>query len=141
VTDHALEGDPKIHRLQPLRIVLSGRDRRYLRVTSFLLSQHGYNVLETSPRKTIDAVERHRPEVVLLESNDSRGIAARKVAALQALAAAPSVLVVTDDDEDERWEGLAAVKKWTPIGDLTKEIESAARRRPAPLLDGGRAYS
>jgi hypothetical protein len=132
--------DLKVHRLQPIRVVLSGRDRRYLRVTSFLLTQRGHDVLETTPRQTLEAVNRHRPEVVLLESNDSRGVAARKVAALQALAAAPSVLVVIEDREDERWQGLPTVQKWLPIDELAQEIESAARSRPAPLLDVERAY-
>jgi hypothetical protein len=132
--------DVSVHRLQPLRVVLSGRDRRYLRSTSFLLSQRGYDVFEASPRQTIQAVDRHRPEVVVLESSDSRGIAARKVAALQSLAAAPSVLLVAEDPDDERWRGLPAVRKWLPIDELTEEIETAARNRPTPLLDVERAY-
>jgi CheY-like chemotaxis protein len=131
--------DVKVRRLHPLRVLLSGRDRRFLRVTSFLLARRGYDVVETSPRRTLEAVERHRSDVVLLETNDSRGVAARKVAALQALSAAPSVLVVFDE-EDDRWEGLAAIRKWTPIDDLVQEIEFAAANRPVPLLDVERAY-
>jgi hypothetical protein len=130
----------KLHRLQPLRVLLSGRDRRYLRSTSFLLSQRGFDVLETSPRQTIQSVERHRPEVVLVESSDSRGVAARKVAALQSLVAAPSVLLVAEDPEDDRWKGLPVVRKWLSIEELTEQIEVAARNRPTPLLDVERAY-
>jgi CheY-like chemotaxis protein len=134
------ESEPNVRRLQPLRIVLSGRDRRFLRVTSFLLSQRGYDVLETSPRGTLASVERHRADVVLLETNDSRTMAARKVAALQALSVAPSVLVVYDDDEPEAWPGLLAVRKWTPIETLVEQIEAAALARPAPLTESERAY-
>jgi hypothetical protein len=132
----------KVHRLQPLRVLLSGRDRRFLRVTSFLLAIRGYDVQDTSPRKTLEAVERHRADVVLLETDASRTIAARKIAALQALASAPSVLLVVDgdDDEERRWQGLPAVKKWTPIDALVSEIETAARNRPAPLSEIERAY-
>lgn len=133
--------DLKLHRIQPLRVLLSGRDRRFLRVTSFLLSQRGYAVLETSPRKTLETVERQHADVVLIEANGSKALAARKVAALQALPAAPSVLVVFDDDEEERWEGLETVKKWTPIDALAEKIEAAALNRPAPLLDVERAYT
>jgi hypothetical protein len=133
------ESEPNVHRLQPLRIVLSGRDRRFLRVTSFLLSQRGYDVLETSPRGTLASVERHRADVVLLETNDSRTMAARKVAALQALSVAPSVLVVYDDDP-KPWPGLLAVRKWTPIETLVEQIEAAALARPAPLTEIERAY-
>jgi len=128
-----------VHRLQPLRVLLSGRDRRFLRVTSFLLAQRGYDVQETSPRKTLENVERHRADVVLLETNDSRTMAARKVAALQALSVAPSVVIVYDN-EPEPWPGLVAVKKWTPIDTLVEQIEAVARSRPTPLTESERAY-
>jgi CheY-like chemotaxis protein len=139
MTDHAVE-DAKLQRLRPLRVLLSGRDRRFLRVTSFLLSQRGYDVVETSSKKTLQAVERHKSDVILLETNDTRGVAARMVAALETLPTAPSVLVVFEDDEDDRWQGFKAVKKWTPIDELVREIETAAVNRPAPLLDVERAY-
>ena len=139
MTDHAVE-DTKLHRLRPLRVLLAGRDRRYLRVTSFLLSQRGYDVVETSSKKTLQAVERHKSDVILLETNDTRGVAARMVAALETLPTAPSVLVVFEDDDDDRWQGFKAVKKWTPIDQLVQEIETAAVNRPAPLLEVERAY-
>ena len=139
MTDHAVE-DTKLHRLRPLRVLLAGRDRRYLRVTSFLLSQRGYDVVETSSKKTLQAVERHKSDVILLETNDTRGVAARMVAALETLPTAPSVLVVFEDDDDDRWQGFKAVKKWTPIDELVQEIETAAVNRPAPLLEVERAY-
>jgi CheY-like chemotaxis protein len=139
MTDHAVE-DTKLHRLRPLRVLLAGRDRRFLRVTSFLLSQRGYDVVETSSKKTLQEVERHKSDVILLETNDTRGVAARMVAALETLPTAPSVLVVFEDDEDDRWQGFRAVKKWTPIDELVQEIETAADNRPAPLLDVERAY-
>ena len=139
MTDHAVE-DIKLHRLRPLRVLLAGRDRRFLRVTSFLLSQRGYDVVETSSKKTLQVVERHKSDVILLETNDTRGVAARMVAALETLPTAPSVLVVFEDDEDDRWQGFKAVKKWTPIDELVQEIETAAVNRPAPLLDVERAY-
>ena len=139
MTDHAVE-DVKLHRLHPLRVLLAGRDRRFLRVTSFLLSQRGYDVVETSSKKTLREVEHHKSDVVLLETNDTRGVAARMVAALETLPTAPSVLVVYEDDEDNRWQGFRAIKKWTPIDELVQEIETAAVNRPAPLLDVERAY-
>jgi CheY-like chemotaxis protein len=139
MTDRAA-ADVKLHRLHPLRVLLAGRDRRFLRVTSFLLSQRGYDVVETSSKKTLQEVERHKSDVVLLETNDTRGVAARMVAALETLPTAPSVLVVFEDDEDDRWQGFRAVRKWTPIDELVQEIETAAVNRPAPLLDVERAF-
>src|SRR5512133_2305414 len=139
MTDRAVE-DLKLRRLRPLRVLLAGRDRRYLRVTSFLLSQRGYDVVETSSKKTLQAVERHKSDVILLETNDTRGVAARMVAALETLPTVPSVLVVFENDEDDRWQGFKAVKKWMPIDELVHEIETAAVNRPAPLLEVERAY-
>jgi CheY-like chemotaxis protein len=139
MTEHVAE-DLKLHRIHPLRVLLAGRDRRFLRVTSFLLSQRGYDVVETSSKKTLQEVERHKSDVVLLETNDTRGVAARMVAALETLPTAPSVLVVFEDNEDDRWQGFRAVEKWTPIDALVQEIETAAVNRPAPLLDVERAY-
>jgi len=133
------EGERTVRRLQPLRVLLSGRDRRFLRVTSFLLAQRGYDIQESSPRKTLESVERHRADVVLLETNDSRTMAARKIAALQALSVAPSVLLVYDD-EHEPWPGLLAIKKWTPIDILVEQNEADARARPAPLTESEKAY-
>lgn len=139
VVPNTPDGERKVRRLQPLRVLLSGRDRRFLRVTSFLLAERGYDVQATSPKKTLEAVARHRADVVLLETNDSRTMAARKVAALQALAVAPSVLLVYDK-EQEYWPGLFKVKKWIPIDSLIEQIEAAALARPAPLTEIERAY-
>jgi hypothetical protein len=133
------DGRRNVRRLQPLRVLLSGRDRRFLRVTSFLLAERGYDVQEASPKKTLEAVARHRADVVILETNDSRTMAARKVAALQALAVAPSVLLVYDK-EQEYWPGLSKVKKWIPIDSLVEQIEAAALARPTPLTEIERAY-
>ena len=134
------ESEMTVHRLHPLRVLVSGRDRRFVRVTSFLLSQRGYDVEQTSPKKTLETVQRHKSDVVLLETSNLRVIVARQVASLQALPVAPSVLVVFGGDEDESWQGLSTVKKWTPIDTLVEQIEAAALDRPAPLTERERAY-
>jgi hypothetical protein len=103
---------------------------------SFLLSRRGYDIAQASPRDTVDAAQRHRSDVVLLEMGDSRATAGRKVAALQALSAVPSVLVVVEDGNDARWAGVSAIGKWTPIDDLVGAIEMASLTRPTPLSEG-----
>jgi hypothetical protein len=132
----------KVHRLQPLRVLLSGRDRRFLRVTCFLLAQRGYEVQDTSPKKTLEVAARIGADVVLLETDASRTMAARKLASLQSLEAPPGVLLIVegDDDEEQRWRGLPAVPKWTPIDVLVERIEGAARHRPTPLTEIEKAY-
>jgi CheY-like chemotaxis protein len=134
------DGETMVRRLHPLRVLVSGRDRRFVRVTSFLLSQRGYDVAQSSPKKTLETVEQHRSDVVLLETSNLRVIVARQVAALQALPVAPSVLVAFDGDEEDRWRGLLTVQKWTPVETLVDQIEAAARARPAPLTESERAF-
>jgi CheY-like chemotaxis protein len=129
------EASAGIRRLQPLRLLLAGNDRRFIRVMSFLLAQRGYDVAQASPPDTIEAAERHRSDVVLLELGESRVTAWRRVAALQALSTVPSVLVVLDDG-DEAWHGVPAILKWAGIDELVEAIEAAALARPTPFADG-----
>jgi CheY-like chemotaxis protein len=133
--DHERDGRTNVRRLQPLRILLAGRDRRFLRVTSFLLSRRGYEVSQASIGIILEAVERKRADVVLLEPGESKAAAARTITALQLTTASPALLLITDgDDGRARWNGLAAVDKWTPIEDLVKAIETAAFNRIPPTV-------
>lgn len=124
-----------VQRLQPLRVLLSGRDRRFIRVTSFLLSRRGYDVAHAELGDVADAAERRRVDVVMLEAYGSRASAARVVAALQALALPPAVLVVCDQDEGSRWDGVRSLEKWAPLDRLASEIEAASLGRRVPMLE------
>jgi CheY-like chemotaxis protein len=135
--EEARVGAANVRRLQPLRILLCGRDRRFVRVTCFLLRRKGYDVAAASPDDTVNAAQRHRADVVLLESGGSRAVAARRVAALATLKTAPGVLVVTDESGDGRWRGLSTVEKWTPLDALVETIEAAARNRALPSAEVG----
>jgi hypothetical protein len=121
-----------VRRLQPLRIVVSGRDRRFVRVTSFLLGRRGYDVRDARAYDVVDAAERHRADVVVLElEGASRVTAGRAMTALQASDASPVVLLVCEG-ADGRWNGFPVVEKWTPIERLVEEIEAAALHRIPP---------
>jgi CheY-like chemotaxis protein len=124
-----------VRRLQPLRVLLVGGDRRYIRVMSFLLSRRGYEVTETTPEHTVKLAQRHRADVVLLGSGHSRVATGRKVSALQALPIPPAVLVVVEDGDHERWTGVSTIQKWTTVDALEREIEAAAHSRPGPLVE------
>jgi CheY-like chemotaxis protein len=124
-----------IRRLQPLRILLAGTDRRFIRVTAFLLSRRGYVVVSTQPAHAVDAAERHRADVVLLEGIPSRTAAARRVADISSLATAPAVVVVTDGGPGAL-NGVSAVEKWTPLEDLVAEIEAVSLQRHPATNEG-----
>jgi DNA-binding response OmpR family regulator len=122
----------KIRRLQPLRVVLAGQDRRYLRVTEFLLARRGYEVTRASVDNTVETADRARADVVVLELGPSKVAAARTIAALQTAAASPAVMLVMDGDEPTRWKGLESFSKWVPIEELVRKLETAALTRVAP---------
>ncbi|TML00929.1 MAG: hypothetical protein E6G36_13860 [Actinobacteria bacterium] len=127
-------GEPtNVRRLQPLRILLCGRDRRFMRVTSFLLSRRGYEIAQAGTADIVDAVERHRSDIVVFEPSESKVAAAHTISALQTSKTSPALLLVTGGD-GTRWNGLATVDKWTPIDDLVLEIEKAALRRIPPSV-------
>jgi CheY-like chemotaxis protein len=115
----------KIRRLQPLRILLSAHDHRYVRVTAFLLASRGYSVASASPADAVQAAERHRADVVLLESNSSRALAAQRVAQLSSLVITPAVVLVTDTGES-LWTGQRCVEKWAALEELVAAIEAAS---------------
>jgi CheY-like chemotaxis protein len=125
-----------VKRLQPLRVLLSGHDQRFIRVTSFLLSQRGYEVAHAELGDVADSAQRRRADVVLVETYGSRASAARGLAALQALAMPPGVLVICDQDEQNRWDGVRSIEKWTPLDTLVAEIEAASLGRHMPTLQG-----
>jgi leader peptidase (prepilin peptidase)/N-methyltransferase len=124
-----------VHRLQPLRVLVVGRDRRFLRVTSFLLARKGYAVAEASAVEAPAAAERHHADVVILEAGASKASAARHIAALGALPAAPGVLIITEGEEGDSWASFETVPKWSSLGLLVDRIEAASLRRPLPIVD------
>ena len=56
-----------VRRLQPVRVLLAGRDRRFIRVTSFLLSRRGYAVSRSSLADAVVVADGERSDVVLVE--------------------------------------------------------------------------
>lgn len=128
-----------VHRLQPLRVLLAGRDRRFLRVTAFLLSRRGYEVAEGPLNESVLAADRFHADVVLLDAGMSRAEAARLANQLGALGCPPAVLVVTANGHNGS-AGLRVVEKWEPIDDLVKEIEAASLQRQLPALRASGAH-
>jgi CheY-like chemotaxis protein len=121
-----------VRRLQPLRVLLAGRDHRFMRVTSFLLSRRGYAVSRSSLADAVAVADRQRSDVVLVELDGSRVDAGRAIAALQASSASPAVVMLAASGAEKAWTGLLMLDKWTPIETLAAEIEAAALRRVPP---------
>jgi CheY-like chemotaxis protein len=124
--------------IQPLRVLLAGRDARFLRVTSFLLERNGFEV-ESTPQLDglADLVERHRSNVVVLDSGSARTTAARAAAAIQALHPKVGLLLVSDDP-GQGPTGFRALPKWAPIDRLVDEVELSYINLPPRDAAAGR---
>jgi CheY-like chemotaxis protein len=132
---------PKIRRLHPLRVLLAARDRRFIRVTSFLLERRGYDVIQESGRAIAEAVTRCRADVVLLEADMSRASTARTLTALEALPTPPGVIAIYSDEGVEHLPGVTSLSKWAPIEELQQRIDAAALERDITAAHRHRSQS
>jgi uncharacterized protein len=109
------------------RVLLGTADDRFLRLARFLLTRSEVEV-EVTKRlvKTIDLVERHRPDVVVIDATDSLGEAARTVAALEALHPHVAVMVVFDGEAPRWTTGLKVTEKWEALETLTDDVRVLA---------------
>lgn len=124
----------QVRRLRPLRVLLSGEDRKFARVAAFLLSRRGYEVSRSRPEDAVDAATQDGPDVVVLECGASRAAALKFTAQLSALTSPPGVVVVTAREE-QLWAGVRTLPKWTALDELISEIEAASLERPRPVFD------
>ena len=117
------------------RIVLVGHDRRFLRVTAFLLAREGFDVHAShEPPRLLELVEEHAADVAVLEP-DGSVVAARAIGALRALR--PDVGVVVVDDSRRSLGGERTLPKWSELARLVEEIEGVYNdARARKLVDG-----
>jgi len=110
-----------------IRVLLGTEDDRFLRLARFLLTRHQVEVESTKRlAKAADLVERHPPNVVVLDATDSLADAARAVAAIEALHPEVPILVVYDG-EPPRWTtGLKVTEKWEALETLTDDVQALA---------------
>jgi CheY-like chemotaxis protein len=123
----------KITRFSPIRVLLAGRDRRCIRVTSFLLEQRGFVVRSAKPDDAADAAHRHRADVVLLEGDRLRTDAARRAAAIAALNPNTHVILMVDSTPPGP-TGLTMLRKWTDLDELVQEIEAVTQTDGTSIL-------
>jgi DNA-binding NtrC family response regulator len=121
------EAHPHLESVEPerrIRVVLAARDRRFLRVTSFLLARDGFLVDSTRKLEDLpDMVQRHRPDVVILDGMDSLTMTARAIAGLEALPFSVAVLVVAEAPEASSPRSVRLLHKWTSFDRLVHEVE------------------
>ena len=117
--------------IQPIRVVLASRDRRYARVMALLLEQHGFDVHRTArtDRRIAAIVDRYRPHVVLLDATSSLADAGRAVTAIGGVHDQVR-LVIAKDEGSDGLKGFRNVDKWSRIEDLAAELELEFMQMP-----------
>jgi hypothetical protein len=118
--------------LHAIRILLVGRDTRYLRAVDFLLSTQGYvtrRVVWTGSL-TREAT-RFDADVVVVEAGRGFAEAARQAAQLAGLTPDIGVVVAAERDLPAGSERLAFVDKWAPFPSLLASIERVWAELPA----------
>jgi len=111
-----------------IRVLLGASDRRFIRVASFLLGRSGFSVSgATRFADVMDAVERGRADVVVLDASGPERWTVRAAAALDRTPAGVAVLVVADDVDGSP----GALAKWGSFDRLVEAIRRAyARAEP-----------
>jgi chemotaxis response regulator CheB len=129
----------RVIRLHRIRVLVLSRDQRYSRLALFLLRRKGFLVEAAPlvPEEAVSLVERHRPDVVVLDGNGSLAEVAPSLAGIEALCPSVPVLVVVEDAQPAASRRFRPLPKWDAADRLADEIERAYFRltsahEPAP---------
>jgi uncharacterized protein len=118
-----------------VQVVLASKDRRFVRVTSFLLARRGCVVhTAADARELIALAEEGRVDVVLIDAARSLTAAARRVAAVQTLLPEAAIVVATDGVEPNVSGQLDAVPKWRSLDRVLQEVERLRAPSGGPEL-------
>jgi hypothetical protein len=121
-----------VRTLHAIRVLLVGRDTRYLRAVDFLLGTRGYETrrLVRTGNLTREAT-RFDADVVVVDAGRRFPEAARQAAQLAGLTPDVGVVVAVERDLPPNSERLAFVDKWAPFDSLVESIERVWAELPA----------
>lgn len=115
-----------VHALQPARVVVSGRDKRFVRVASFLLARRGFDVSHaTNHDDLLDLTDKQTVDVVVLDATFSLSSSLRTAAALTALHPNLRILLATDRYTSRAGEQYTQIEKWRGLDALPDEVTRA----------------
>jgi ActR/RegA family two-component response regulator len=126
-----------VRSLRRQRVLVITRDRRYLRTAGFLLARAGFAV-DRAERvsEALELVDRHQPDVVVVDASGAVPAAARLAAAIEGIRPAARVFVVSEDEERFAAVNLRLFPKWS-VDALVSQIA----RFEASSDEGPRALS
>lgn len=122
-----LETSPgTVRRLHPVRVLLVGTDRRFLRVAGALLASEGHLVKSSErPSDLIELVHGLGTDVAVIDASRSLPEAVRAAASLRALPQPVAAVLVADRDRLAQLSGVAVVRKWGNFDELSTKVEEA----------------
>jgi ActR/RegA family two-component response regulator len=125
-------GATNVRALQPAHVVLAGRDKRFVKIASFLLARRGFHVSHAPTEvELMQLADKTRVNVVVLDASASLSSSLRTAAALSAVHPHLRILLATERNTD----GLAAtytqIDKWRGLGALPDEVARAHLGLPA----------
>jgi len=110
--------------LRPIRLLLVGRDSRYLRAVDFLLETRGYETRRVGRTGQLAReATRFGADVVLVEAGRGFSHAARQAAELTGASAEVGVVLAVEREPPADSERLRFVEKWAPFDTLLDSIE------------------
>jgi hypothetical protein len=129
---HALAN---VRPLRPVRVLLAGRDPRYVRAMTFLLGRRGYDVRSgLTARAIFTDVEDYKPDVVVLVEADSFGETVALADQILVLSDTVSVIVATTRHDAPPGNRLRFIERWAPFDVLAEAVERAwAELPPTPV--------
>jgi CheY-like chemotaxis protein len=134
--DHAADLG-NVRPLQPARVLLSGRDKRFIKVASFLLARRGFEVNHApSDKELMQLADQNSVDVVVLDASMSFSAALRTAAALSAVHPHLRVILATDRVTSDVHSTYQRIDKWRGLGALPDEVARAQlglHAEPPPL--------
>jgi CheY-like chemotaxis protein len=115
-----------VRALQPARVTVSSRDKRFAKVAAFLLARRGFEVrhVETD-RELMSLADKESIDVVVLDASMSLSAALRTAAALSAIHPHLQVILATERGTSEIEPTYKRIDKWRGLGTLPDEVARA----------------
>jgi CheY-like chemotaxis protein len=115
-----------VRALHPPRVVLAGRDKRFVKVASFLLARHGFRVSHAaSEADLMELADKELVDVVILDASVSSSSSLRTAVALSAVHPHLRILLATDRIASPLGSTYPQVDKWRGLQALPEDVERA----------------
>jgi hypothetical protein len=126
----SLDPNPRSHRGTSPRVLLVGRDRRYLTEAALHLRARGFDVSSTCrPSEIVGLVRRLDLDVAVVDGSHYVAAIVRTMAAVEAVARPLTILTVVDDSLISPLSRPEVLPKWASLPRLEEHIEVACERR------------